>query len=233
MSVFATDTQRLGNVLKHEYEPQLSFCREVVTINDAAATLKVGAVLGAFIASPAATAAAKAGNTGNGAMGAITATSGPGLQIGVYKLQITAAVANAGNFSVTDPDGRLVGNGAVATAFVGGGLSFTLADGATDFVVGDAFDITVTGTEKYKLVEATATDGSQVAAAVLIADGSGNSSDLVLVANTDTKALVLARGPVIVAKESLQFGASVDTAGEKQSQYDALKAVGIIVEAQV
>lgn len=46
MSVFATDTQRLGAVLKHEYEPQLSYCRDMVVVNDAAATFKVGAVLG-------------------------------------------------------------------------------------------------------------------------------------------------------------------------------------------
>jgi hypothetical protein len=46
MSVFATDMVRLSNVLKHEYEPSLSFCRDVVTMNDAAATLPVGTVLG-------------------------------------------------------------------------------------------------------------------------------------------------------------------------------------------
>lgn len=46
MAVFATDTQRLGAVLKHEYEPQLSYCRDVVVVNDSAATFKVGAVLG-------------------------------------------------------------------------------------------------------------------------------------------------------------------------------------------
>lgn len=51
MSVFATDTQRLGNVLKHEYEPQLAYCRDLVVVNDATATFKVGAVLGKVTAS--------------------------------------------------------------------------------------------------------------------------------------------------------------------------------------
>jgi hypothetical protein len=47
MSVFATDTGiRFSSVVKHEYHPEFSYCREVITINDSAATLKVGAVLG-------------------------------------------------------------------------------------------------------------------------------------------------------------------------------------------
>lgn len=46
MAVFATDQQRLSNVLKHEYEPSLAYCRDVVTVNDAAATFAIGAVLG-------------------------------------------------------------------------------------------------------------------------------------------------------------------------------------------
>lgn len=136
MAVIAQDSTRFSAVVKHEYEPSLSYCREVVTVNEVAAvTYKVGAVLGK-----------------------------------------------------------------------------------------------VTATGKYKLVEATAADGSQNAAAVVIADVLGNSNDMAIPAATDTKVLVLARGPVIVADAPLQFGASVDTAGEKQTAYDQLKALGILVE---
>jgi hypothetical protein len=46
MSVFATSTNRFSQVVKHEYEPSLAFCRDVIVINDVAATLKTGAVLG-------------------------------------------------------------------------------------------------------------------------------------------------------------------------------------------
>lgn len=135
MAIIATDTTRFSAVVKHEYRPDLAICREVVTVNDAAATLRVGAVLGK-----------------------------------------------------------------------------------------------VTATGKYKLVEATAADGSQNAVAVVIADALGNSGDIALAANTDTKVLVLARGPVIVADAALQLGATVDTGPEKAAVYASLKAVGITVE---
>lgn len=87
-------------------------------------------------------ATANAGNTGNGAFGAITVSSGA--KEGTYKVNITAAAANAGTFVVEDPDGNIVGYGTVAVAFSKGGIAFTLADGATDFVVGDGFTFPVT-----------------------------------------------------------------------------------------
>lgn len=134
MAVIAQDSTRFSAVVKHEYEAQTGYCRDVVTVNDAAATLRVGAVLGK-----------------------------------------------------------------------------------------------VTATGKYKLVSGDATDGSEIAAAVLIADGLGLSGDIALSANTDTKVLVLSRGPVIVADDALQLGANAD-ADEVAAQ---LKALGILVEAAV
>lgn len=131
MPIFATDTLRFSNTVKHEYEPALAYCREVVTINDAAKTLPIGSVLGK-----------------------------------------------------------------------------------------------VTATGKYKLVEATANDGSQVAAAVLI-------EDKTVAANTDVKVLALVRGPALVGKLSLSFGASVDTAPEFAAAYAQLAAIGILVNDQI
>lgn len=46
MAIFATESNRFSNVVKHEYDPATSYCRDVVVVNDAAATFKVGAVLG-------------------------------------------------------------------------------------------------------------------------------------------------------------------------------------------
>jgi Bacteriophage lambda head decoration protein D len=44
---FATDTFRFSHLVKHEYEPQFAYCREVVTANEATAkTYAVGTVLG-------------------------------------------------------------------------------------------------------------------------------------------------------------------------------------------
>lgn len=52
MPIIATDKQRFSNVVKHEYEPTLAFCRAVVTVNEAAVTdYTVGTVLGKITAS--------------------------------------------------------------------------------------------------------------------------------------------------------------------------------------
>ncbi|HAU29809.1 MAG TPA: head decoration protein [Rhodospirillaceae bacterium] len=63
--------------------------------------------------------------------------------MGVYKVTFIETVENLGTFSVEAPDGTNVGTGVVATEFTGGGLTFTIADGATDFAAGDQFAITV------------------------------------------------------------------------------------------
>lgn len=88
-----------------------------------------------------ATATAFTHNTGNGAMGAITV--GAGAKVGTYTLEVMKVVGSAGAFVVRYPDGSYCGQGNVASAFTGGGLTFTLADGGTDYIVGDGFTIAV------------------------------------------------------------------------------------------
>ena len=102
-----------------------------------------GVIAGATQAGTAVSAAV-AGNVGNGTMGAVTISAGA--KVGIYRLIIVEPGANVGTFVVEDPDGNVIGSGAVATAFSAGGLAFTLADGATDFLSGDSFTITVTAT---------------------------------------------------------------------------------------
>lgn len=230
MTVLATSANVLSTVVKSEYAPEIGYCRKAVTVYDSAATFAVGAVLGRFLASPTGTATAGT-NTGNGTMGTVTVTGKA--QIGTYTLKINKAAANAGDFTVVNPQGNVVGNGTVAVAFSCPDMSFTLADGATDFVVGDTFTIAVTGTEKYKLVEATATDGTDKAAAIFIADKVGNYGSLAIAATTDTTVLALVRGPARVSKSSLTFGSSVDSAGELAKAYAELEALGIIVDTTV
>lgn len=126
-----------------------------------------GAVVGKITVGAAAGAAA-AGNTGNGTIGAVT--TGADAKPGVYKVVIVEPAANAGAFVVEDPDGVIVGRGNVAAAF-SGPVNFTIADGATDFVAGDTFNITVAaGTGEYKRSVAAATDGSQRPLAILVGD---------------------------------------------------------------
>lgn len=137
--------------------------------------LKAGAVIGKATLGTA-SAAADAGNTGDGAMGAITV--GVGAKLGAYRLTLIEPAANAGAFIVEDPDGVNVGQGDVAAAFSGGGLSFTLADGATDFAAGDAFTITVAaGTGKWREYDPANVDGSGVAAGILYDDVDATAAD--------------------------------------------------------
>lgn len=139
MSVFATDSNRISTVVKYELEPSYGVCRDVVTVNDAAQTYKVGAVLG----------------------------------------KVTA-----------------------------GG--------------------------KYKLQDAAAVDGSQIAAAIFLGGAApSNFGDTIIVATTDTPVLVMTRGPAIVAMGTLSFGAGTSTAPQKLAVYTSLRALGIQVEATV
>jgi len=134
MAIIAQESQRYSNVVKREEGANWGQCKKVVTINDAAATLQIGAVLGK-----------------------------------------------------------------------------------------------VTATGKYKLCEASAADGSEVAVAVMVGDSRGHAMPVTLAANTDTKVLVLYRGPSAVSDKALSYGASIDTDAEKSAMYDQLAAVGIDV----
>lgn len=87
----------------------------------------------------------------------------------------------------------------------------------------------VTATGKYRLSLSASADGSQTPVAILIADVQGSSTDIVLANATDTKALVLARGPAIVADAALQLGTGITAAAAKS----ALADIGIIVETAV
>lgn len=140
MTVVATDSgNRLSNVVKHEYEPSLAYCRELVTVNEGSAeTYVVGTVLG----------------------------------------KVTA-------------------------------------DG------------------KYKISVVGAGDGSENAAAIVIADAYGEAHDFDIAATTDTKVLVLARGPAILSKDALVFDASYNLDAEKQAAYDLLAAKGIVLAPTV
>lgn len=136
-----------------------------------------GAVLGQITVG-APTSAPFAGNTGNGVLGSLVI--GTAKKPGVYKVVVIEPGANVGTFTVEDPDGITVGRGTVAVAFSAAGApSFTLADGATDFISGDGFDITVAaGSGKYKLSAAAATDGSQVPDVILSEDCDATAADV-------------------------------------------------------
>jgi len=128
MTILATDTKRLSNLLKAELWAELGYCREVVTVNEAAAkTYAVGTVLG----------------------------------------KVTA-------------------------------------DG------------------KYKIAVQTAVDGSDAAAAIVL-------EDKAIAATTDTKLVVLVKGPAAISKGALVLDASYNLDAEKNVVYAALEAKNIQV----
>lgn len=80
----------------------------------------------------------------------------------------------------------------------------------------------VTSGGKYKIAVQSANDGSQTADAIVI-------DEVAIAASTDTKVLVLIKGPAIVSKAGLVLDASFDLDAEKAAVYAALEAKGIAV----
>lgn len=151
-----------------------------------------GTLLGKISSGGAATAGAPAAagiggtNTGNGTMTMANPATGAGVKAGTYRVTITEPASNAGSFIVEDPDGIIVGTGTVAVAF-DGVIKFTIADGATDFVAGDAFTVAISiaapaNNGKYIMSLAAATDGSQNPVAILAETTDATAADKVTVA---------------------------------------------------
>lgn len=95
----------------------------------------------------------------------------------------------------------------------------TVNNGATTLVPGSVLG-KVTATGKYKVAVQTATDGSEVADAIVM-------QEVAVAANTDTKVLVLIKGPAIVSKAGLVLDATYNTDAELAAVYAALEAKGI------
>lgn len=122
--------------------------------------LKRGAILGRQSQKSVAGVAA-AGNTGNGT---VVVSLGSAAEVGAYTLTATSAT----EFTLKDPTGDAVGTVTAGTAFTSNQLVLTVTAGATAFVAGDVFTLTVTAASgHYVLSVRTATDGSQNPSAVL------------------------------------------------------------------
>jgi hypothetical protein len=218
MGLIATYPRLSHEWLKHETDPDLG--REQITLLAGAGNLITGTVLGK-ITKGTATAAAKAGgNTGNGTITMdVTTPVLAGAQVGVYTARCIAAAGNGGTFRIEDPDGFVIGDVAVGATFADR-VKFVIADGASDFIVGDGFDITVAaGSGKWKKCVYGALDGSGIAAGVLLdaRDASGGA---------DVKGVgVIADARV--AHEFLTWDASFDSAPKKAAALVQLAALNI------
>lgn len=128
---------------------------KAVTLKSGASFVR-GTVLEETVFGTATSAAKTGGNTGNGTL-TVDATTPVlfGGQPGIYTVRCIAAATNAGTLRVTAPDGTVLGDVAVGGTF-SNRIKFATADGSTDFIVGDGFDITVVGVadsaQKYQKV---------------------------------------------------------------------------------
>jgi len=152
--------------------------RAEVVITAGAGILAAGTLIAMITAANATIATADVGNTGNGVMGTVTTSSAA--VSGIYVLTITEVAANGGLFEVVDPLGSLVGAGSVGAAFDAGGLSFTLADGTADFIVGDVFTLAVTAAlGEYRAYDDAGTDdGRRAASGILYASVDASLNDI-------------------------------------------------------
>ncbi len=163
------ESTNLGDVLKCE-APNL-YSREAVTVlagGGAERVLKAGAVIARRTRSTV-TVTAGNGNTGDGEATPADPALGALAEAGIYRLACITAEAT-GTFQVLSPRGYVLPNLTVGTAYAGGHLNLTVADGATDFVVGDTFAIEVAGDGKAVALDPAAVDGTAEAIGIAAYD---------------------------------------------------------------
>jgi hypothetical protein len=162
------------------------------------------------------TATADAGNTGNGVVGAVTI--GANFQEGTYTLTCkNADVSGSEVFGVVAPDGTVLEDLTVAVAY-SSQIALTIADGATDFVVGDSVTVAVAA-GKYAAYDPSATDGTQVVAGISYDNYDATSADVtgcVFVVRDEE-----VRGSDLTYNEAVSGTVTAEVAG--------LKNLGIIV----
>lgn len=184
------------------------------TLTGSAALVR-GTLLGRVTMGAASKAAKSGGNAANTGDMTLDVTTPilAGAMPGVYTVRCITTASNGGTFRVTAPDGRVLGDVAVAATFANH-VKFVIADGSQDFIVGEGFDITIAaGSGKVVKSLAAAVDGSAVPVAILADDADASGGDVVC--------------PTYVAGEfydaAMTFGAGHTAASTR----DALRARGI------
>lgn len=134
-----------GNTVRYPQYKAVPVLQEGPIHATAAQAVNRGDRVGALLNGAATTAAKPGGNTGNGTLtlDATTPTLS-GYQVGTYTVRCTATASNGGTFTVTGPDGASKGTVAVGSTF-NNEIKFVVADGSTDFALGDGFDVVVAG----------------------------------------------------------------------------------------
>lgn len=196
--------------------------RESITIASGAGVVAVMTVLGQIKLGDVSRAAKSGGNTGTGTL-TLDATTPKlaGAKAGIYTLRFVTAT----NFTLTDPNGDIIGTYAIGgsngnSVTVSNEVKFALVQAATVFVIGDGFDITVAaGSLKYVPSDIAALDGSQVAACVNLYPADATNAAVTV------SAIVRAAE---INSNCLTYHASRDTDAEKLAAIADLKAAGVI-----
>lgn len=208
-----------------------------------AAALAVFTILGRVAVTAPTTGTADAGNTGDGTVTAVALIAGTLPREGTWELECTVAAANGGTFKLTDPGGNIVRNNLVMAAGAGAstvfyvpeaGLTFTITDGATDFIVGDLFTIAIAASGKWVPFDPDAVNGGQVPRGVLLVD---SVTAAALVAGDVTGQAILVGSNCMVDSQQLVFDDGVSTISTVlaggQTVRDALASIGIFVESTI
>jgi len=208
-------------LLKLEFD--LNYNREQIVLlagDGATRSLELGTIFG-YSTETAVAIAAVAGNTGNGVATLATPAVADGARPGVYQAICIEPASDAGTFEVFGPDGVSIGTATVGVAFTGE-VKFTIADGATNFVAGDAFKITVPNDgDKAVAWAPDATDGSRTIKGIAITKG-------VAPDGVDGAFVGLVRGPAIVLDSGIEWPEGISD-DEKSAARADLEDLGILV----
>ena len=209
----------LGDVLKCE-APNF-YSREAVTVlagGGADRMLKVGAAIARRTRTEV-TVTADEGNTGDGAATPADPPLGALAEAGIYRLACITAGA-AGTFEVLSPKGYVLPDLTVGTAYEGGHLNLTVADGAADFAAGDTFAIEVAGDGKVVALDPAAVDGTAEAIGIV-------AYDVTAPDGTDAEVTAILRDAVL-ADRAIVWPAGINEAAKAAAIAD-LEARGVLV----
>lgn len=188
--------------------------RETITVLSGE-DLKSGHVIGKT--RDTVTTAADASNTGDGTISLSAAPTTAGVQFGDYRAICIEPAADGGTFAVFAPDGRQIGTVEVGAEF-SDEVAFTINDGATNFVAGDGFTVTVPDAGKWAEYDPAGVTGESTARGVLYA--------AVDATDGDADGVAIVREAEVVAEALQWFDGATDA--QKDTGKDELADAGII-----
>lgn len=162
----------LGDGIK--WEESNDYSRKALTVLSGQ-TLALLAVIGLITVAVPATGTAGT-NTGNGTCGSVAGKAKTIPE--TFTLKCTTAATNGGTFSVVGSITGRLKDASVGVAYDSEYLGFTIADGTTDFAVGDTFTIAIAaGSGKAVALDPDGVDGRNRAAGIMVGAVDASAAD--------------------------------------------------------